>query len=195
MKYEGLYDSGYVKVLDFQTNGSSNEFADAIGYFGLISFEPHLVRFNGPKTYSYKVSKYVDQDIYYVCCKNQQDMPYFNEGNAMIEVKTVDNKDDTWSIIKIEAKQDAAEDLMSKMPDINTDPCFVATAVYGDSNCLEVEKLRYWRDSFLSERSLGRRFIDYYYENGARWADLIEPYPVLKKTIKSCLDIFTKFIK
>ena len=47
----------------------------------------------------------------------------------------------------------------------------------------------------MNNSGLGKKFIEFYYKNGERWAKIISHRPVLKKTIKFGLDIFTKLLK
>jgi|GEM_PF-3475735 len=55
------------------------------------------------------------------------------------------------------------------------DHCFVATCVYGDIDHPNVERLRCFRDGFLSKWWLGRKFISSYYSGmGLRLALLIQ---------------------
>jgi hypothetical protein len=78
---------------------------------------------------------------------------------------------------------------------INVKACFIATEVYGDIDCTEVKKLRKWRDSYLQKYYLGRKFIEFYYNNGEKWCDLIRPYSKVKRMIKMALDSFIFFLK
>jgi len=48
--------------------------------------------------------------------------------------------------------------------------CFVATAVYGDENALEVCALRDFRDKTLRSYTLGRAFIRAYYSGAGEYA-------------------------
>lgn len=55
-------------------------------------------------------------------------------------------------------------DSVSKMsPYSKKSGCYVATAVYGSYDCPEVWTLRRYRDLYLKQYWLGRRFIDFYY--------------------------------
>lgn len=61
--------------------------------------------------------------------------------------------------------------------------CFVATACFGQ-DAPETAILRAWRDRYLIERSWGRQFIVWYYNNGERFAALVARSPVLKRLAK-----------
>jgi|ETN02SMinimDraft_2_1059926.scaffolds.fasta_scaffold29735_3 hypothetical protein len=55
--------------------------------------------------------------------------------------------------------------------------CFIATAVYGDTNAPEVLTLRALRDEVLNESRLGRRVVDLYYSGlGEKAANFIEDH-------------------
>lgn len=69
--------------------------------------------------------------------------------------------------------------------------CFVATAVFGDYNCPEVLKLRSFRDRFLVNSSLGRKFIDFYYKNGPSWAKSVKEKLFIKNLIRLLLKLLT----
>jgi len=63
-------------------------------------------------------------------------------------------------------------------PPAKANYCFVATAVYGQSDHPAVELLRRFRDEFLARWSAGRAFIDFYYSFGPMLADLIRNRPL-----------------
>ena len=58
--------------------------------------------------------------------------------------------------------------------------CFIATATMGDINHPVVSDLRSFRDSWLTERSWGRKFIHLYYKYGPSLARMIERSKTLK---------------
>ena len=51
---------------------------------------------------------------------------------------------------------------------LDGDPCFVATAVYGDNNAPQVQILREFRDKVLMESNIGRSFVNFYYSGAGR---------------------------
>ncbi len=72
--------------------------------------------------------------------------------------------------------------------------CIIATTVYGDPNCAEVETLRQWRDRVLKPTLFGRGFISVYYRYGRWAAKLIRWIKPLEKTTKFLLDKFVNHI-
>jgi len=68
--------------------------------------------------------------------------------------------------------------------------CIIATTVYGDPHCEEVEILRQWRDRVLRPTVAGRAFIDFYYCYGRWGANLIHKVKPFEKLTKFALDKF-----
>ena len=67
--------------------------------------------------------------------------------------------------------------------------CFVATAIYDDnSDCIQVRKLRRWRDAVLQKYALGRLFIAAYYRCGEKLAGFVRLHPLLKPPLRTVLD-------
>jgi hypothetical protein len=75
--------------------------------------------------------------------------------------------------------------------------CFVATACFGSDDA-RTKFFRSWRDDFLVERQLGRRFIVWYYNNGELLADVLAKHHATLYFAKFTLTAFymlTKFKK
>lgn len=70
--------------------------------------------------------------------------------------------------------------------------CFIATAVYGDSEAYQVKILRYFRDSQLEKRILGRLFVDVYYKLSPSIATFTKSHQFLKGLIRRILDVIIK---
>jgi tetratricopeptide (TPR) repeat protein len=51
----------------------------------------------------------------------------------------------------------------SSLPEPKSQPCYIATAVYGDFNAPPVLTLRHYRDEALINTKLGRLFVKFYY--------------------------------
>jgi predicted ATP-dependent serine protease len=64
---------------------------------------------------------------------------------------------------------------------IKNEPCFVATAAFGDYEAPEVIILRRFRDKKLSRYKIGRAFISVYYMVGPYMAKGISGKPRIKK--------------
>ena len=72
--------------------------------------------------------------------------------------------------------------------------CFIATAVYGDSNAPEVHVLRDFRDEILMNNFFGRKLVDVYYSGiGEKIGDFLEEnIPSAIPIIKSGLNFIVK---
>lgn len=68
--------------------------------------------------------------------------------------------------------------------------CFVATVVYESNECIQVNKLRQWRDNYLCHYTLGRIFIKFYYKYGEGLSIIVDKHPFIKRYIKKILDNF-----
>jgi hypothetical protein len=55
--------------------------------------------------------------------------------------------------------------------------CFIATAVYGDYDHPNVQRLRTYRDQVLARSPAGQRFIAWYYANGPKMVRLERRFP------------------
>jgi len=67
------------------------------------------------------------------------------------------------------------------------DPCFVATAAYGDPNHRHVQILREFRDNWLVGNPAGEAFIGFYYKNGPAAAQFIGEHEYLKPAVRAAL--------
>jgi len=77
---------------------------------------------------------------------------------------------------------------------VEVDFCFVATAVYGDSNAPQVQTLREFRDRVLMESDIGRLLVDFYYSGaGRKTADFIKNHlPSTIPAIRRGLDFLVE---
>ena len=73
--------------------------------------------------------------------------------------------------------------------------CFIATAVYGDSEVYQVKTLRYFRDNYLKKNILGKLFIDVYYKTSPPIAEFIGKYHFLAGLIRRILAVIVKIIE
>lgn len=62
--------------------------------------------------------------------------------------------------------------------------CYIATVCYEDSNSVEVEALRQFRDNHLSKSLIGQKFIDLYYSYSPKIAENMKGKKNLNKSIK-----------
>ncbi len=65
--------------------------------------------------------------------------------------------------------------------------CFVATAAYRNSDHPIVQEFRTLRDGILINFKVGRKFIDWYYNNGPYAAEVIERHPIFQKAARLIL--------
>lgn len=73
--------------------------------------------------------------------------------------------------------------------------CFIATATYGDKNCVQVQFLRGFRDEVLSKNRLGRLLTLIYYKGAPFPARLVEEVPILKRLARNVLDHMIELIE
>lgn len=90
--------------------------------------------------------------------------------------------------------KDEAELLKTVRESKKNSSCFIATVVYEDNNCFQVQKLRIWRDMKLSKSYIGRMFIKIYYRVGEGLSLIIRPHQKIRGFIRIGLDYFVKKI-
>lgn len=73
--------------------------------------------------------------------------------------------------------------------------CFIATAVYGTDTHPNLIVLRSFRDNFLSEFSLGRRFIKFYYKYGPDFALKVKSNRFLKAIFSALVNMGVSIVK
>lgn len=74
----------------------------------------------------------------------------------------------------------------------NFSPCFIATAVYGDTNAPEVVALRQFRDQCLRPSAAGRAFIATYYRLSPPIAHFLADKPKLAAPVRGVLNAFLR---
>jgi hypothetical protein len=78
---------------------------------------------------------------------------------------------------------------------IHRSGCFVATAVYGDEDIVEVHLLRQFRDQYLRKSLVGRIFIRLYYRLGPCAAALVARFSPLYWAARKSLDVVIRAIE
>ena len=68
--------------------------------------------------------------------------------------------------------------------------CYIATMAYGDYDHPQVLVLRQFRDSYLSKREWGQKFINFYYANSPRWVETLKDHKRINFLIREILDSF-----
>lgn len=66
--------------------------------------------------------------------------------------------------------------------------CFIATAVYGDANALEVLKLRDFRDQVLVRHPAGKIIVRVYYRMSPPFARFLIKHATARTAVRACLD-------
>lgn len=93
----------------------------------------------------------------------QKKQNYFLSGNAQFFNSNYRTTEITRLTNEIREKDASYTFSQPKVTSINTNGCYVATAVYGSYDCPEVWTLRRYRDYTLAETWYGRSFIRIYY--------------------------------
>jgi hypothetical protein len=70
--------------------------------------------------------------------------------------------------------------------------CYIATAVYGDIDAPQVQRLRRYRDEKLNNNRLGRRLCALYYRFSPRLAHKMTPSGTVSRTVRRILDGFLR---
>lgn len=68
--------------------------------------------------------------------------------------------------------------------------CYIATMAYGDYDHPQVMVLRHFRDSYLSKREWGQKFINFYYANSPHWVETLKGHQHINSLIRKILDSF-----
>lgn len=72
----------------------------------------------------------------------------------------------------------------------SSEGCYIATMAYGDYDHPQVLVLRQFRDSYLSQRNWGKKFISFYYANSPRWVETLKDHKRINTLIRRLLDSF-----
>ena len=73
--------------------------------------------------------------------------------------------------------------------------CYIATMAYGAYDHPQVMVLRQFRDSYLSNRGWGRKFISFYYANSPHWVEVLKSHKHINALIRKALDSFVSLLK
>ncbi|MGE3388174.1 MAG: CFI-box-CTERM domain-containing protein, partial [Bdellovibrionales bacterium] len=73
--------------------------------------------------------------------------------------------------------------------------CFIATAVFADGDCPEVQALRQFRDQVLMPSGPGRSFVFWYYRHSPRVADWITHRAWMQSTLRPPLRLIALAVK
>jgi len=70
--------------------------------------------------------------------------------------------------------------------------CYIATAVYGDLEAPQVERLRRFRDETLNTTRFGRRICAFYYKVGPHLAERMGPTGLVSRVVRWTLNRFVR---
>ena len=73
------------------------------------------------------------------------------------------------------------------LANVDSGPCFIATAAFGSPIAGQVEILRQFRDRYLLTNSCGKNFVAWYYRNGPVAANWIKDKPLAKAGVQMAL--------
>ena len=73
---------------------------------------------------------------------------------------------------------------------LNPSGCYIATMAYGYYDHPQVIVLRQFRDSYLSHRDWGRKFISFYYAHSPHWVEVLKGHRLINAVIRKLLDSF-----
>jgi hypothetical protein len=76
----------------------------------------------------------------------------------------------------------------------NREGCYIATAVYGSYDAMEVIVLRRFRDEVLSKSFIGKSFIKIYYLLSPAVAKKLKNLRKLNLIVKKYLDVFVEWL-
>ena len=71
--------------------------------------------------------------------------------------------------------------------------CFVSTVCFGESS-IETKIFRNWRDRYLLDRYLGKKFVLWYYDNGEYLSKKIRQIKMLRVFVTYLLSNFARFL-
>lgn len=72
--------------------------------------------------------------------------------------------------------------------------CVVATWAFGDADCVEVERLRGFRDGVLVNSRPGRAFVETYYRHGTMVRDVLSQVPGAKPAVRTAIRGFLRLV-
>ena len=83
----------------------------------------------------------------------------------------------------------------ARVPVMEVDGCFVATAAWGSPLALEVAGLRRFRDRFLRNQAIGELFVESYYTLGPGLAAVVAPSEALRTLARRALAPWVDFAR
>ena len=87
------------------------------------------------------------------------------------------------------------EEAKAEVAEAEKEGCFIATAVYGTDIHPNLIVLRSFRDNFLASFVLGRKFIQFYYKRGPKFALKVSSNKFLKVIFTRLVDLGVSIVK
>lgn len=151
---------------------------DITAFRGLIA-QSRSTEYSISRTNAENTVRTINQTI----ANSRSDENTFTDANYSVSFPTGNLSVTVFKHIPRQRSQTAASD------------CFVATEVYGDPDNHNVKYLRYFRDSYLSNKAAGRCFIAWYYSNGPRLASALHNQKLIKYILKLVLSTTVFILK
>jgi len=119
----------------------------------------------------------------------------FQDSLKLFYNQVYDDGAESEDINRIKEKMREQEERIKEVEKAAEGGCFIATAVYEGNDHFNLIVLRSFRDNFLKNYNLGRRFISFYYKYGPNLADRISGSKLLKLLIKPLVDSGAEIVK
>lgn len=174
---EDKFNKGMIRLLGFKTNSKDEEqnWRDFILSFGKLKIDKDLFIWESEdgsaNIIALRPNGYLITEIGWIPDLRDVEIEIptpIPEKNVIFKIKYEHQLTKDYCLLYFEGDAIEAHDDFSKIfrkaqeQKINNSNCFVATAVYEDNNCWQVESLRRWRDLRLSNNLVGRCFIKLY---------------------------------
>lgn len=186
------YDEGYCRIIGYrQPSGGLDSITAELGKLVkieiqqsqfIIYLDKGLIK-QGPLTYEHDTGWGFGTDIIPIPIAFQpikafHYFSYIEDGKRKTIVLDGNN----------EYNKKRFDKIFEHMKSPKSNACFVATAVYDDPMCYQLNVLRNWRDIRLTKSINGRLFIKLYYKHGMKLAAIVNKNDMLKSTTKLFLD-------
>lgn len=192
------YDEGYCRIIGYrQPSGGFDSITEHLGELVKIEIQPsefiiHLDNGwskEGPLTYEIESGYGYGLDLpIQIAFKPLSSIHHFSY--VLYGTRRTLVLDGTF-----EENKKRFEEVKKFMKSSNSKACFVATVVYNDPMCHELDILRNWRDTSLTENMVGRAFIRLYYRYGMYLAKVVDKSSTLKKAVKKPLDCLVNHLE
>lgn len=204
--YDDYFKEGYAICVCVESNDYEDELWEKSMTWGKIIVSPDTLGFEGNGV------MYSDENSFNgsnLCSLKYLGVEQDSEPNAilrgyklkgtatrLIKITIRHPYDEEKKVFIFEANYHVCDELIKNIcgyiNGVGNKNCFVATVVYESNECIQVNKLRKWRDNYLFRYPAGRTFIRIYYKYGQKLSIIIGKNPILKRCVKNILDKFVK---